>query len=472
MTNFNIIIGLEIHAELSTRSKMFCPCQNDPFKAEPNQHICPVCFGLPGALPVPNREAIRRTYLVGRALGATLNKIAKFDRKNYFYPDLPKGYQISQYDQPIASGGSLPVGERDIKITRLHLEEDTGKLSHTGTDGGSLVDYNRSGVPLMELVTDPVISSAVEAKAFCERYQLLLRYLSVANAEMEKGEMRCEANISVQLPGSYKVVGSEVVAEPGQRLNPKVEIKNLNSFRSVEKSIEYEVKRQIAAIQAGEKLAQETRGWDEAKQKTVHQRGKESAHDYRYFPEPDIPELEAAKFLADTKLPELPWQKEARYISMGLTADQARLVASNIERADYFDQASTKGPAKTIANIFLNRLGGKIALPAGTLGGLAAALETGKFTSAALPHVLADLEGGKALEEISQTAEGNGFDLSSIVSRVLKEHPTEVAAYKAGRTQVTNVFLGAIMKETRGGANTKEACREIEQRLNNTGSSS
>ena len=281
-------IGLEIHAELKTNSKMFCSCKNDPDEKRPNFNICPVCTAQPGTLPVANEDAIKKVIKTGLALNCKIAEDSKFDRKSYFYPDLPKGYQISQYDQPLCFGGVLDIGGRKIRITRIHLEEDTGTLVHA--DGASLVDYNRSGMPLMELVTEPDFRSADQVADFARELQLILRYLGVADADMEKGQMRIEANVSLNM-------------------GTKVELKNINSFRAVHDAVEYELKRQEAALEAGEKISQETRGWDEAKRKSVAQRSKEQAHDYRYFPEPDIPPFETSVFGLDDlrdSMPELP----------------------------------------------------------------------------------------------------------------------------------------------------------------------
>ena len=301
MKNYTTTVGLEIHAELKTQTKMFCDSRNDPHAAEPNVHICPVCMAFPGTLPVVNRQAVEHVLRVGVAVGGTLADFTEFDRKNYFYPDIPKGYQISQYKYPLVSGGSL----RDVALTRIHLEEDTARSQHTG-DGWSLIDFNRAGVPLMELVTEPVIHDAQTASLFAQELQTLLRTLGVSDANMEKGEMRVEANISVS---------------QNKTLGVKVEVKNLNSFKAVEKAIEFETRRHIAAIEKGEEIVQETRGWDENKQTTFSQRKKENADDYRYFPDPDIPKLHISKIEAFSKenlkasLPELPSEKRSLGIS-------------------------------------------------------------------------------------------------------------------------------------------------------------
>ncbi|MEI6626982.1 MAG: Asp-tRNA(Asn)/Glu-tRNA(Gln) amidotransferase subunit GatB, partial [bacterium] len=326
------IIGMEIHAELATKSKMFCSCQNGyELMDKPNQNICPVCMGHPGMLPVANQQAIEWTILTGLALKMKIAKETKFDRKNYFYPDLPKGYQISQYDQPLTNDGYLEIGGKKIGVHRIHLEEDTGKLSHIG--GGALVDLSRAGTPLMELVTDPVINSAQEAKEFCQEYQKILRYLNVSEADMEKGQMRCEANVSLQEEGKYLIEGNGVKPVGDYKLNPKVELKNINSFRAMERAVEYEIKRQTKAIEEGQPLVQETRGWDDAKQSTFTQRVKETAADYRYFPEPDLPPLIIDdKLVAKLRgqLPELPQAKIIRFIEQyQFDLEEARLLTEN-----------------------------------------------------------------------------------------------------------------------------------------------
>ena len=317
-------IGLEIHAELKTRTKMFCDSKNDPDETRPNVNVCPICMGHPGTLPVINKEAVRSVIRVGYAVGGKIADYSEFDRKNYFYPDIPKGYQISQYKFPLVSGGNLG----DVELTRVHLEEDTASSGHDEGDY-SLVDFNRAGVPLMELVTEPVIHSAEEAGNFARELQLLLRYLGVSDANMEKGEMRVEANISV--------------SDDPKKFGTKVEVKNLNSFKAVEKAIEYEVKRHIEALEKGEKIIQETRGWDEDKGKTFSQRQKEDSHDYRYFPDPGLPKLKISEIEEfsekniEASLPELPWAKRARYAKdFGLKDADIQIYVSNPEAREIF----------------------------------------------------------------------------------------------------------------------------------------
>src|SRR6056297_191879 len=310
---YEAIIGLEIHAELKTKSKMFCRCDNSPEGKEPNTNVCPICLGHPGTLPYPNRQAIEWTILLGLGLKGKISQLSKFDRKNYFYPDLPKGYQISQYDLPFVYNAYLEVNGDKIKITRIHLEEDTGKSRHPEGKNYSLMDYNRAGTPLIEMVTEPVIPDAQTAKKFCQTYQQILRYLDISDADMEKGQMRCEANVSVQEEEKWEYKGNcEIKAKKGYKHKPKVELKNINSFRALEKAIKYETERQIKALKEEEELCQETRGWNENRGESIRQRIKETSDDYRYFPEPDIPPLRINnKWIEEIKthLIELPPEK-------------------------------------------------------------------------------------------------------------------------------------------------------------------
>jgi len=323
--NYKPTIGLEIHTELKTNSKMFCGCKNDPNEKRANFNICPTCLGHPGTLPVANKEAIRKTIKTGLALNCKIAEISKFDRKNYFYPDLPKGYQISQYDMPFCQKGFLEIDGRKIEITRIHLEEDTGRLIHSGDS--SLVDFNRAGVPLMELVTEPDITSGKEARAFAQELQLILRYLGVSEADMEKGQMRVEVNISLS---------------KSKKLGTKVEVKNLNSFRVAERAIDYEIKRQTEILEQGGKIIQETRGWNDSKGITFSQREKEEVHDYRYFPEPDLPTIHLdKKFIEEikTEIPELPEQKRKRFSKeYGLEEQDIEVFVVNKNLSEYFEK--------------------------------------------------------------------------------------------------------------------------------------
>ncbi|HEY4528595.1 MAG TPA: Asp-tRNA(Asn)/Glu-tRNA(Gln) amidotransferase subunit GatB [Candidatus Paceibacterota bacterium] len=319
---YKLTVGLEIHAELNTKTKMFCDSKNDPDEKTPNTNVCPICMGYPGTLPVINKEAVRKVLFLGVAVGGEIADYSEFDRKNYFYPDIPKGYQISQYKFPLIKGGEL----EGVKITRIHLEEDVASLQHARSshdDKYSMIDFNRAGIPLLELVTEPVINSADVASKFAKELQLLLTYLDISNANLEKGEMRIEANVSIDM-------------------GTKVEVKNLNSFKSVEKAIKYEYERQKAILDKGEQVTQETRGWDENKQETFSQRLKESSHDYRYFPDPDLPKLfitEIPEF-KNIELPELPQEKRARLLKLGITPENVEIYVTQPELSRYFEEVT------------------------------------------------------------------------------------------------------------------------------------
>lgn len=468
-------IGLEIHAELATHSKMFCPCKNDPDEATPNKNVCPICMGHPGTLPVPNKQAIEHVIRMGLAVGANIADFSEFDRKNYFYPDIPKGYQISQYKYPIVSGGELA----GIKITRVHLEEDTATSKHvTGTidadkdgtldnpGGYSLVDYNRSSVPLMELVTEPVINSAEDAMKFAKELQLLLRYLGASHANMEKGEMRVEANISV--------------SEDPNAFGTKVEVKNLNSFSVVGKAIEYELKRMIDLIEAGKKdeIVQETRGWDDAKQATFSQRKKENAHDYRYFPEPDIPKMklhEAFDLDAMKKeLPELPWEKRARYKEMyGLKDEDIESYVVDDTLASFFENVVIllSGDAKKVtlaSNYVTSDLLGieknwdkqtafNYPVPE-QFAKLITMAADGVIGSRATKDILVMLvETGGDPEEIAKREgllqQSDAGALEPIAREIIAANPKVVEDYKSGKEALLQFFVGQGMKATKGAGN-------------------
>ena len=328
-------IGLEIHAELKTQTKMFCDSLNDPEEKHPNANVCPVCAGHPGTLPTINKAAVESVLKVGMALKGDIPQFSKFDRKNYFYPDLPKGYQISQYDLPLIFGGVL----NGVRLRRIHLEEDTGRLIHSEDGKSSFVDYNRAGVPLMELVTEPDITTADQAVEFAKELQLILRYLGVSDADMEKGQMRVEANVSIQQITNDKL---QITKE----LGTKVEVKNINSFKAVYDAIEYELKRQEEVLEGGGKIHQETRGWDEKKGVTVSQRMKEEAHDYRYFPEPDLSQMDLSKFdwqALKLAIPELPPAKRSRFSKeYGFTPEQAEILITDRNMAEFFEEAASE----------------------------------------------------------------------------------------------------------------------------------
>ena len=451
---YTVTVGLEIHAELGTATKIFCSCRNDPDEKEPNRNVCAVCLAHPGTLPVINKEAVRKVLMVGKAIGGTVADYTEFDRKNYFYPDIPKGYQISQYKFPLVSGGSL----NGVALTRIHLEEDTARSQHSGEK--SLVDYNRAGVPLLELVTEPVIHSAEEAGAFARELQLLLRTLGAGEANMEKGEMRVEANISVSKDqGSTLDQGS---SRSNLKLGTKVEVKNLNSFRSVERAIAYEVERQSKLLDSGGAVVQETRGWDEIKGMTYRQRKKESSHDYRYFPDPDLPSLRLGdiSIFKDLKLPELPWQKRERLQKLGFLQSQdiAQLVG-DFELSNFFAQveAKIKDPTvlKVAANYILNDVAGARKnnphwLPDMAVFIAALQMPSPQAKSSIVSGVLAQVVDDDALPEIAQ--------------KVIDAHPQVVADYKAGKGVALQFLIGQGMKEIKGSANPqilKEAIQKV-----------
>ncbi len=453
-------IGLEIHAELKTETKMFCNSKNDPDEERPNVNVCPVCMAHPGTLPVINKKAVEHVIRTGLALGGKIADFTEFDRKNYFYPDIPKGYQISQYKYPIVSGGSL----NGIAITRIHLEEDTANSKHF--DDYSLIDFNRSGVPLMELVTEPVIKTAEEAGAFARELQILLRTLGVSEANMEKGQMRVEANISVS--ADPKVLGT------------KVEVKNLNSFRSAERAIKYEVERMTDLLEAGKgaEIVQETRGWDEKKQSTFSQRAKESSHDYRYFPDPDLPKLkltEAFDLKAMEKtLPELPWAKRDRLKKIGISDEAAEIFLSNSLLGDYFesvtkpfgrDAVKIKLASNYITSDIMSHLKGKpdVTLPAPiNVAELINMIADGKISSRGAKDILEYMHGHDespmkiALEKglIQKSDEG---ELKAMIEKIIGENETVVAEYKQGKEAALQYLVGQVMKVSKGSANPQVA---------------
>lgn len=471
---YKATIGLEIHAELKTKTKMFCDSRNDPEEKRPNVNICPVCMAHPGTLPVINKEAVKHVVKVGVALGGNIADFTEFDRKNYFYPDIPKGYQISQYKYPLISGGSL----NGVAITRVHLEEDTARSSHDKGDY-TLVDFNRAGIPLMELVTEPVVKTAEEASAFARELQLLLRYLGVGDANMEKGEMRVEANISVKKTGEYGLnqsgglVGRTGAIAPV--LGTKVEVKNLNSFKVVEKAIDYEIKRQIELIESGGKVSQETRGWDEAKQETFSQRAKESSHDYRYFPDPDLPKLKLSEIpelsaeVLRKEMPELPWEKRNRLLKdFGLKEEATELFVQDIPLGTFFENVVAGKSAdfiKLSANYItsdlmsLTKSGVEGKIPsAGDFRALIDMVASGKVSSRGAKDTLAVMyaEGGEP-GEIAKShglmQESDEGKLKEIVGKILSANPEAVKEYKGGKEASLQFLIGQGMKEARGSAN-------------------
>ena len=465
------VIGLEVHAELLTKSKMFCGCAVvDSITAKPNRYICPVCTGQPGALPVLNKKAAELAVRVGLALHCEIHTESIFARKNYFYPDLPKGYQISQYDQPLATDGKIQIetesGMKDVRIRRVHLEEDTGKLSHA--DGHSFIDYNRSGVPLLEIVTEPDLRSPEEVKAYATKLHAILRYLEVNSGDMEKGVIRFEANVSVREAGS-------------EQFNTRTEIKNLNSFRALTQGTEYEIKRQIEIYSRGGTVEQETLGFNEATGKTYSQRGKESAHDYRYFPEPDLPPLVLDAEWIDSirgSLPELPEAKARRFIEQyELKPQDARLLTSEKALADYFEEvaAQSKSPARTvsawIAGEFMRYVNdlnvdvSKIPISAEDFAGLID-MSTDKTISVnSAKAVLAEMfkNGGKPEDIVKEKGLVQVSDESFIqdaVMKVLNDNPSEVEKYLAGKDTLLQWFMGQVARATKGKADPTVA-REL-----------
>jgi aspartyl-tRNA(Asn)/glutamyl-tRNA(Gln) amidotransferase subunit B len=456
-TPYFTTIGLEIHAELHTNSKMWCGCKNDPTEKRPNVNVCEVCMAHPGTLPVPNKEAIKKVIQVGLAVGANIADFTEFDRKNYFYPDIPKGYQLSQYKYPIVSGGFI----NGVELTRIHLEEDTAKSSHE--NGATLVDYNRAGVPLMELVTEPVIHSAEEAVLFARELQRILRYVGASEANMEMGQMRIEANISV--------------SKDPNKFGTKCEVKNINSFASVEGAIRYEVARHIDLIEAGESVVQETRGWDEVKQETFSQRKKENAHDYRYFPDPDLPKLYLSKLFdleaMKKDIPEMPHARKERLLTQGIKEDMVDIIVADPVVAFYFDEA-TKGKDATfstltanylIADVFgiLKKEGKEISrehLPSvASFTTLLEMIIKGDLSSRGakdlLPLMITDqnLDVQKTAEEKGMIQKNDPELLKSIVAEVVAENPTQVADYKSGKESMFMFFVGQCMKKSKGAGN-------------------
>jgi aspartyl-tRNA(Asn)/glutamyl-tRNA(Gln) amidotransferase subunit B len=472
--DYEAVIGIEVHAQLLTESKMFCRCSADYAAAEPNTHVCPVCLGMPGVLPVINQKAIECTVMTALALHCRIPEFSKFDRKNYFYPDLPKGYQISQYDLPLSRDGWLEIeveGEtKRIGIHRVHLEEDTAKLVHV--DGHSLVDFNRAGVPLMEIVSESDIHSPEEAYQYLGKLRQALHYLGVSSGSMEEGAMRCEPNISLRPKGTNK-------------LGTKVEVKNLNSFHSVKLALEYEIERQAKVLEAGGRIEQVTMGWDEARGVTVVQRSKEYAHDYRYFPEPDLPPLVLSREWVEgirARLPELPDAKRTRFIKQyRLSRYDAEVLTAERPVADYFESCVRAYPdAKTVANWITGELFRllkasdtgieAVKITPGALAELLTLVEKDTISISIAKDVFAEMfETGYPASQIVQekglTQISDAEELSRIVEQVIAENPEPVAEYLGGKQAVLRFLIGQVMKATRGKANPKLVNRLLQERL-------
>lgn len=478
--SYETVIGLEIHAQLKTRTKMFCDSLNDPDEERPNINVCPVCLGHPGTLPVANKEAIYKTIKAGIALGCSIRQYTWFERKNYFYPDLPKGYQISQYEAPFCEKGELTLASgKKIRITRVHLEEDTGRIQHSSKTDESLIDYNRAGTPLMELVTEPDLSSAEETVEFGRELQQLLRYLDVSDADMEKGQMRLEANLSLRPKGE-------------KELGAKVELKNINSFRAMSSAIAYEVARQEKLLTKGEAVGQETRGWDSEKQQTFSQRTKEESHDYRYFPEPDLPPVELSdEEIANIRaeVVELPQERRARLEKeYGLKPDDARIFTLNKELGDYFEQvvSELKQWAKDegitdkkdelitlAANYLISELQTlldehettveELKMRPENVAELIIMVHEGTVSSSGAQKILSemvsrgDVDPSHLLDELGLKQVSDEGALEGVAREVIDANPDAVADYKNGKESAIKFLVGQMMAKTKGAANPQVA---------------
>jgi aspartyl-tRNA(Asn)/glutamyl-tRNA(Gln) amidotransferase subunit B len=476
-------IGLEVHVQLKTRSKIFCACSVE-FGAEPNTHTCPVCLGLPGALPVMNHEALRMTVLTGLMLGCDIAPVSKFDRKNYFYPDMSKNYQISQYDMPLCTNGSVPLHvlaypkdaqkdiatpEKGVHLVRIHLEEDVAKSFHFEKSTG--IDFNRAGTPLMEIVTQPEINSPEEAFAFLTSLKQILIYGGVSDADMEKGQLRCDCNVSIR-------------AATQTELGAKIEIKNMNSISGVRRALEYEIQRQIDILESGGKLEQETRGWDDVSAETFLMRTKEFAHDYRYFPDPDLVPVKTEVLLADVRprVPELPRAKRARFVEQyQVTPYDAGVIANDLDLAKYFETAAkgAKKP-KTVANWILNELQSELSnagrtindcpIPPEALDELVNLIDTGKISGKQAKEVFAEMFASgkragviakeKGIEQLSDVSA-----IEALCDQVISANPKPAADFKAGNMASLNFLKGRVMKLSQGKANPQLVGEILERKL-------
>lgn len=480
MNKYEAVIGLEIHIELKTNSKMFCSCSADYFGADPNTHTCPVCLGLPGALPKANSKAIQFAQMLGIALNCSSLLVSKFDRKNYFYPDLAKGYQISQYDLPFSQKGFILIetssGEKKIEVTRAHMEEDTAKLAHSAVNGRkvSLIDFNRSGLPLVEIVSEPQMHSSEEAKAYAQKLQQIVRYLKISDCDMERGTMRIEPNVSLRKTGE-------------KSLPPyKVELKNINSFRFAQKAIEFEIARQAEILDKGETPALETRGWDEAKNRTFSQRAKEMAHDYRYFPEPDLPPYEFdAPYIQNIKsqMIELPDAKKQRFQQQyQLSPYDAALLTQDSHIADFFEKAAgiyEKGEPKRIANWVIGELLRRLNEQAKTLDKLnllpaqmvelLVLTDEGKITPSGAKEVFENMisSGKSALELIDELGIKTIPDdeIKKVVDEVLGQNAKAIEEYRNGKKQTLGFLIGQVQRQTKGAADPVKTTKLILEKI-------
>lgn len=482
MVEYEAVIGLEVHAQLKTRSKIFCGCPTT-FGAEENENVCPVCTGMPGVLPVLNKRAVEHGIKCGIALNCNIARTTKFDRKNYFYPDLPKGYQISQYDQPICSNGHLTVDGRQIRILRAHLEEDAGKLVHAGADGLHGSDYskpdlNRAGVPLLEIVSEPDIRSAEHARRYLTELRTILRYLDVCDGDLEKGNFRCDANVSI------RPVGQE-------ELGTKAEIKNLNSFSAVERAIKFEIDRQTALVSSGQQVKQETRLWDENSGKTHSMRSKEGARDYRYFPEPDLVPLNIDREWVATierTMPELPEARRSRLIrDTGLPMEIAVVVVERQELSEFFDEVLALGAPAATARAFLdqalacyNKITGysicQSIITAKNVFDIVASLDSGRINAGTAKALFTELMEASSTQhepvEIDTLIKQRGLaqmsnedELRSMICAVIAANPKQVDDFKAGKIKVREFLLGQVMKQTKGKANPKILNQVLDEEL-------
>ena len=483
MEKYDVIIGLEIHIQTKTASKMFCPCSADYFEKPPNTQVCPVCLGLPGTLPVPNKTAIEKCILFGLATNSNITDKIRFDRKHYFYPDLPKGYQISQYDNPICYNGYLNVeDEIKIEIERIHQEEDVAKSLHI--DNYTLVDYNKSSLALIEVVSKPVIQNAHIAKEYASKIRQIVRYLDISNANMEKGQMRCEPNISLQEKGSWKYEDGKILPKKGKKIKPKIEIKNIGSISAVEKSINYEIERLKNEIENQGEIVQQTRGWNAEKNITEYQRSKETAEDYRYFPEPDIPVIKISNKEIDEiekQLIELPDSKVERYTKeYELSKYDANVITASKENALFFEELlkETKD-AKVAANwltgaifSYLNKENLEINdldIDIKELGDLINKVKSKEILKNKAEEILhKSLDEKTSLQKLldDENAEiiSNSDELENFAKQVVNENPNAVQDYKNGKTNAISFLIGQLMKLTKGNANP-EVAKEVLEKL-------
>ena len=479
--SFEPIIGLEVHVQLNTNTKMFCSCSSKYLNVEPNTFVCNVCLGLPGSLPSVNQQAVISAIKLGLSLNCKISNLTKFDRKNYVYPDLMKGYQISQLDIPIAIEGNINIKNiedkyTNIRINRVHMEEDVAKLIHDEISGEVLVDLNRSGMPLLEVVTEPDFRSAIEAENYLTNLQSIVRFLNIGNANMEEGSFRCDANVSIRQRGTKK-------------LNEKVEIKNMNRIKAVSRAIEYEIERQTEAFKSGERIIQETRGWDDLKSESIPQRSKEDAHDYRYFPEPDLPAIKLSKKFIDeirNNLPELPEKKFNRYINdIGISEYDAKIIISSIEKTKFFEEVinSYKNIEPKLISNWLNvELNGvsnnnkdydlnKMKLSANNFGKLIELVKDKKINKNSGKEILSniyftDSDPNELVEKMGLKSMDNADELKNMVRGAINENESAIEDYKNGKENAVRFLIGQVMKKSRGTANPSETEKEILKQLN------